>query len=140
MFTDPLNLVRLHSTITADGASTISMAASERAADHSTYRYVDADGNDHVLFVGHNYGRRSRFTARYSISGFTPSALVPADNVGFSQSVYVVADVPSYGPIQSTSTLTSLFRRQMQGIGSLLVVQGAVSVDPLFARVVNGET
>jgi hypothetical protein len=90
------------------------------------------------LFIGHQYGRRSRFTARYTITGFTPSLLAPDTNSSFSQSVYVVADVPSSGPIQNTSTLSNIFRNQLKGIGSFLVIAGAATVDPLFARAITG--
>lgn len=139
MFSDPFVLTRNHSTITADVTHDLTVPASERAADHSTYRAFDADQNDHVLFIGHNYGRRARFTARYTISGFTPSLLAPDQNTTFSQAIYVVADVPLSGPVESTTSATNLFRRQMKGIGSLLVSVGA-GVDPLFYRAIKGET
>jgi hypothetical protein len=139
MFSDPFILNRDWSTITANAGENTSLPASERAADHSTYRGLDPDQNDHILFIGHNYGRRNRFTARYTVSGFMPSATVPDQNVSFNQSVYVVADVPVTGPIQSTSTSTHIFRKQMHLIGGFLVSVG-VSVDPLFSRIVNGET
>jgi hypothetical protein len=141
MFTEPFVLTRQFTTITNDTTYDVSFVASERAADHSTYRAIDADLNEHILFIGHQYGRRSRYTARYTVSGFTPSLLVPDQNATFSQSVYVVADVLPSGPVQSTTAQTNLFRKQMKGIGSLLVAAGAASVEPLFGRCVNlGET
>jgi hypothetical protein len=139
MFADPLVLTRDWTTLTANAAQNLSPPASERAADHSTYRTLDADQNDHVLFIGHQYGRRSRFTARYTVTGFMPSLTVPDQNVSFNQSCYVVCDVPSTGPIQATSTSSNIFRFQMKTIGGFLVSSG-VAVDPLFARVLNGET
>lgn len=142
MFSDPFTLNRRYSALTVDAAGDIVLAASERAADHSSYRAVDVDLNDHLLFIGHQYGsRRNRFTARYTISGFTPSLLAPDQNSTFTQSVYVVADVPPSGPVQNTSTLSNIFRNQLKGIGSFLVIAGAATVDPLFARAItSGET
>lgn len=141
MFTEPLTLTRRFTTITPDATDDIVFVASERAGDHSSYRAIDSDQNEHVLFIGHQYGRRTRVTMRYTVSGFSPSLLVPDQNSTFSQSVYVVADVPSSGPIQSTLAQTSLFRKQMKGIGSYLVIAGAGTVEPLFGRAVNlGET
>jgi hypothetical protein len=141
MFAEPFVLTRKFTTITPDATSDLSFVASERASDHSTYRAIDADLNDHILFIGHQFGRRNRITCRYTVTGFTPSLLAPDQNTTFSQSCYVVADVPPSGPLQNTTTLGSLFRQQMRGIGSLLIAAGAVTVEPVFGRAVNlGET
>lgn len=136
MFGDPLTLTRNYTTITADAADNIVLAASERAADHSTYRAIDQVGNDHVLTIGHQYGKRWRFTARYTLIGLVPSTVVPAENNKFTQSVYVVADVPVTGIVQTTGAETSLHRKMMRGIGSLLVSTG--TNEALFDRVVRG--
>lgn len=138
MFADPLVLTRGWTTITPDSSVDLSMPASERAADHSTYRATDADQNDHVLFIGHQYGRRSRFTARYTLSGVQPSLTIPDQNVSFSQSVYVVADVLSSGAVGATQTQSQLMRRQMKGIGGLLI--NTALLDVIFDRVLRGET
>lgn len=137
MFSDPLVMTRDYTTLTANAGSNLSLPASERAADHSTYRGLDAALNDHVVFIGHQYGRRTRITARYSVSGYSPSLGVPDTNTIFTQSVYVVADVPPGGPIHSAGTETNIFRKQCVWVGSMLV---AVAADPTFLRAVNGET
>lgn len=138
MFADPLVLVRNWSVITA-AANDISIPASERAADHSSYRTQDTDLNDHLFTIGHQYGRRNRVTARYTVTGYTPSLLVPDQNQTFSQSVYVVADVPPGGPIEATSTITNIFRCQLKAIGGLLISVG-LGTDPTFYRAIKGET
>lgn len=138
MFADPTVMIRDYTTITANAGYNLGFPASERAADHSTYRTVDADNNDHVLFVGHQYGRRNRFTVRYTISGVTPALLVPDQNQSFSQSCYAVFDCPTSGPIDGTGSVTLLTRKLMNGIGGYLTsITGA---DPLMVRVVKGET
>lgn len=137
MFSDPLTLDRFWTTITANASYTKDFPASERAADHSTYRYADADFNDHIVRIAHQYGRtRARYTARYDVSGLVPSSYVPSENTSFSQSCYVVFDCPLTGPITSTSTVTNLALTQMGGIGSLLI---STAGSPLFlSKVVQG--
>lgn len=137
MFSDPLVLTRDWSTITANAGSNISMPASERAADHSTYRNVDAVGNDHVFFIGHSYGKRSRFTASYEVKGFIPTVVDPTTNTPFTQRVYVVVDVHPNGPVNTVSSETNILRKQLAGVGGFLI---GVAADPLFVRIVNGET
>lgn len=138
MFSDPFVLTRRYTTLTADAAGNGSFAATERAADHSTYRLVDADGNDHVLFMGHQYGKRWRFTARYDVSGLVPSLVVPTENNSFKQSVYVVVDAPQTGIVRTTSTQNYLMQKQLVGIGSLLVQTS--TTDPILQRLIDGET
>lgn len=138
MFADPFVMTRDYTTLTANAAMNLSLPASERAADHSTYRAIDASNNDHELFIGHQYGRRTRVTARYKVSGYTPSLNIPDQNVAAYQSVYVVADVPSGGPITTWGSETLVFRKQMNFIGSLLV--SITGVEPVFYRSVLGET
>lgn len=138
MFSDPLVLTRGWTTITADAAVNASLPASERAADHSSYTFVDSYGKTHTIFIGHQNGRRKRFTARYTVNGFMSDPMVSGNQLEFSQSVYVVTDCPLAGPILLNSDGTPVLRRQMQGIGGLLV--SLTAADPLFMRAVNGET
>ncbi len=139
MFSDPLVLTRLFTTITPDAAGDLSLAASERSSDHSSYRATDADLNDHLVKISHQYAKRWRFSMRYDLTGLVPSSLVPAEKQKFSQSCYVVFDCPNFGAIESTATLSNLATRQMMGVGSFLIAQGAGI--PLLQRVVkNGET
>jgi hypothetical protein len=140
MFSDPLVTETLWSVITKDAAGDMSWVASERAQNHSLYRHQDADLNDHTLFIGHNYGRRARFTIRHGVSGFTPSNLVPDQNTTFTQSVYVVMDVPLSGPIQATTAQVNIFRRQMRCIGGFLIAAGVAGTNPIANRVLLGET
>ncbi len=139
MFADPLVLTRKYTTITADASRDLSMPCSERAPDHSLYRATDSDLNEHKFFIGHQYGRRWRFTARYTVNGFIPSLVVPTENNTFEQSCYVVFDSPTGGPVPSTSTVTRINAEMMVAIGSWLVV--TATGNPLFDRVSRlGET
>lgn len=145
MFADPLTLTADWTTITADAGENISFAASERAADHSTYRFADQDANGKpvtwTLFTGHQYARRNRFTARLTVDSLMPDLLVPANNSKFSQSVYVVADVPPSGPFEpyeGTPPTLETICAMMHAIGGLLI--SVDTADPLFRRIINGET
>lgn len=141
MFSDPLVVNTLWSTVTVDSAGNKSFAASSREANQSTYRYTDADLNDHVFKIGHQYGRRNRFTVRYDMSGYTPSISVPDQNQRFSQSCYCVIDTEPGGPIYGTASVTNLIRQQLRGVGGFLISAGAATVDPIVMRLVlNGET
>lgn len=137
MLADPYVMTCGYTTLTANAADNATFAASERAADHSLYRFADAQNNDHQFKVGHSYGRtRNRFTARYDVAGIAATIADPSLFVQASQSCYVVFDCPGSGPLMSLNSATMIARKQCIGIGSLLV---AVAADPLFlTRIVNG--
>lgn len=140
MFADPLVLVSDWDTITKDAASDLSLPAIERAADHSTYQ-VGPDGSNNeywTLLVGHQYGRRSRFTARLTVKALTPDLLIDGNNSQFTQSCYVVFDSPNSGPVNINTSGMSTQQRMMKAIGSLLI--SVDTADPIFMRVLSGET
>jgi len=140
MLADPLVLTRDYTTLTANAARNLSLACSERAADHSSYRTNDSFGNDYNFRVAHQYGRtRNRFTARLDISGIAATVADPTLYAQASQSCYVVFDCPSVGPFLTLNTITNIAREQIVGVGSFLVSVGA---DPtLLTRIViAGET
>jgi len=102
----------------------------------------DSDGAYHDVFIGHQFGRRSRYTARYTISGLTPDLILDGNNSRFTQSVYVVVDTPPSGPVDlygSPGTPITMLQAQMLAIGGLLVETDA-QLPLIFDRVANGET
>lgn len=140
MFSDPLVLTRDWTTITANAARNLSLACSERAPDHSSYRFTDSQGTDFTFKAAHSYGRsRNRFTIRLDAAGILATVADPTQYAQASQSCYAVFDCPSVGPIMALGTTTNLAREQMTAIGGLLVAVGA---DPTFlTRVaIAGET
>jgi len=141
MLADPLVAVRDWTTITTDAGMNLSMPALERAADHSLYGYDDpasTQGEKWRLFVGHQYGKRSRYTARITNSGLTPDVIIDGNNTTYSQSCYVVFDAPNVGTIDVTGSGPSTPNLMMHMIGALLV--SVDTADPIFRRILNGET
>lgn len=137
MFADPLTVVTDHTTITND--TTASYAAIERAADHSLYRSAGSDFSESWdLFVGHQFGRRNRYTARLTVSGLYPDLLIDGNNSRFSQSCYVVFDSPNIGPVNPYASGITMPNAMIKAIGGLLVSVDTAS--PVFARVLAGET
>lgn len=136
MFADPFTANQSCSVLTTAGPR--SYAASERAADHSTYRITDAEGYEHKLFIGHQYGSsRNRYTFRYDMTGLQPNLLVPSENTALKQSVYVVADVPMTGALYKTTAAPLFLRNAFNVVGMQLI---AASGDPPFFRILAGET
>ncbi len=141
MLADPLVLRGDWTTITADGGEDNSLAALERAGDHSTYGFGPSGTTQEAwrMFIGHQYGKRNRFTARLTVSGLVPDLLIDNNNSRFSQSCYVVFDCPSTGPVNPAAyTSISLPNYMMKTIGGLLI--SVDTADPTFARVLLGET
>lgn len=141
MLADPLTVNADWTAITVDAGENMIFPALERAADHSLYG-TGPDGatlETWRLFVGHQYGRRNRYTARVTVSGLTPDLIVDGNNSQFSQSCFVVFDCPNTGPINpSAYSSITLPQYMMKIVGGLLV-----SVDtaaPIFSRVLAGET
>jgi hypothetical protein len=137
MLADPQVLGSLVTTALVTGTN-FSFARSASDLSQSQYRYQDADMNDWLLSVKHQYGKtRNRFTVRVDVGGLIANVLVPAEKNSFSQSCYVVFDCPSSGPIVNTATITTLDRRMSTLIGNFMTA--ATGADPvLVARIVKG--
>jgi len=124
MYADPLVLPTKASAITT--ASNLTFAAIERAPDHSTYQFIDPTaGVTYTLFMGHQYGKRQRHTVRFSASGMDTDPLNAALKVPYSQSVYVVADIPIGGYVGGATYATALMVQQLGLIGNLILKQAA---------------
>jgi hypothetical protein len=137
MYADPLVLPTKASALTT--ASNLTFPAVERASDHSTYVLFDAtSGYTFTVFMGHQYGKRQRHTIRMTAAGMDTDPLNASLKVPFSQSVYVVADVPQGGYVGGSTYATSLMVQQCGVIGNLLLAAGA---NPSFlSKNLAGET
>jgi hypothetical protein len=140
MFADPLTITGDWSTITADAGENQVFQAIERAADHSLYGQNDGSPSEYWrLYIGHQFGRRNRYTVRLTVNGLTPDLLIDGNNSQYTQSCFVVFDSPSVGPINPSGySGISLPNYMMKLIGGFLV--SVDTADPLFKRVLNGET
>jgi hypothetical protein len=58
--------------------------------------FTSADGNT-GLAVSHQYGKRTRRTARVNFSKIAADPLISAQNIKYSASAYIVLDVPVTG-------------------------------------------
>lgn len=140
MLADPLSVQLSPPSALTLGAST-NFPCSERAADHSTYRFTDADKNDYTFRVLHLFGKtRNRYTMRLDMAGLTNNPLTPSDKQTFSQSMYVVFDGPSYGIVDSTATISNIGRSMCSVLGGKLVAVAGTDSDFLSKIIRNGET
>lgn len=142
MLADPLVVRPDMTTITYDASEDYSLPALERAADHSLYGTGPTGATQETwrMFIGHQYGRRNRYTARLTVSGLIPDLIVDNNNSQYSQSCYVVFDCPNVGPINPAAYETgiNLPNLMLKSIGNLLV--SVDTADPTFRRVLAGET
>jgi hypothetical protein len=141
MLADPLVVNSLWSTVTVNAAGNASLPCIERAPNHSLYRTVDADGTVHDIFIGHQFGRRNRYTVRYNVSGLTPDLILDGNNSRYSQSVYVVVDVPPTGPVGNSNFVapSDLITYMTKVIGGFMVETEA-QLPNVLDRVIKGET
>lgn len=86
MFADPQSV-----TV---GGSAKSLPATARNQNSSVYT---TDVGDYKLTVSHTYGRRNRFQIRVDTEKTAPDPLAVANNLVYSQSVYIVIDKPVNG-------------------------------------------
>lgn len=80
-------------SVTISGTA-FSLPRTSSAPNASTY--TSADGAI-VYTVSDSYGKRNRRTARITHSKYAADPLFPAQNVPYSMTFYVVADVPRVG-------------------------------------------
>lgn len=86
MFADP-------QSITVNSVAQ-SLPATERNGQSSVYK---KDDDSYKLTVGHQYGRRNRFTVRIDTQKTAPDPLVAANNQIYTASAYLVIDKPPVG-------------------------------------------
>lgn len=79
--------------ITISG-NALSLARVSSGVNGSKYQTSDSAVG---MLVSSSYGKRNRRTARIEHSKYAPDPLFPANNVPYSMTFYVVADVPLVG-------------------------------------------
>lgn len=86
MFVDP-------QSVTISGTA-LSLARTSSGINSGTFNTNDGAVS---YSVSDSYGKRNRRTCRIVHSKYAPDPLFPAQNVPYSMSFYVVADVPKVG-------------------------------------------
>lgn len=86
MFADP-------QSVTISGVAK-SLARTSSLTDGAVYSNDDASV---IERVSHSYGKRTRRTFRITHSKYAADPLFPSQNVPYSMTFYVVADVPRVG-------------------------------------------
>jgi len=71
-----------------------SLPAIARNDVSSTYK---KDDDSYKLTVGHQYGKRKRFTVRLDAQKIAPDPLVASNNLQYTSSAYLVIDAPNVG-------------------------------------------
>jgi hypothetical protein len=80
-------------SVTINAVAT-SLPAIGRGVDTSAYQKDDGTVK---LTVSHNYGKRTRRTARLDFSKIAADPLISAQNIKYSMSAYLVIDLPITG-------------------------------------------
>lgn len=86
MFADPQSI-----TVNAVAQS---LPATERNGQSSVYK---KDDDTYRLTIGHQYGKRNRFTVRVDAQKTAPDPLVASNNQVYTLSAYLVVDKPPVG-------------------------------------------
>ncbi|DAD50564.1 TPA_asm: coat protein [ssRNA phage Esthiorhiza.1_6] len=76
--------------------NTVAQTLPRTGSGTNTGQFTKDDGNVR-LTVSHQIGKRTRRTIRVDHSKIAPDPLISAQNIKFSMSVYLVADVPPTG-------------------------------------------
>lgn len=80
----------------ADPQSIASVSLPRTGSGQTSGQFQSGDATA-VLSISHAYGKRTRRTARYTVSKVSADPLVPAQNIKPSMSCYIVVDVPLNG-------------------------------------------
>lgn len=144
MLADPFVATSDWTTITVDASENWSFPATERDAVHSLYSTA-LESNDlpgtASIFVGHQYtGRRNRYTFRITADTIIPDVLLDGKSSRVNQSCYVVFDTPPTGAFDYPNYSSGLHlpQQMMKVVGATLI--SVDSADPLFMRILHGET
>jgi hypothetical protein len=133
MLDDPLVLISHVGAATTDISADdfFSMVCTGRGPTSSTYRYDISATHWIEAFIGHQYGRRNRYTARLTESEVVADPIDSTKNSILTESVYVVCDRALTGATSNqTKMLTSL---------AMFLLAGTDFSAP-FVRVLGGET
>jgi hypothetical protein len=98
MLADPLVLIRTMPTalnnalLGGTGVAYRSFAATGRGPTSSTYRSVISSTNSIDCFVGHQLGKRERYTVRLTENELVANPVEPTKNSVKTSTIYIVVD------------------------------------------------
>jgi hypothetical protein len=108
-------------SITIAPASALSLPRVSSGVDSG--RFSSAD-NSVVETISSSYGKRTRRTWRVVHSKVVPDPLFPAQNVPYSMTFYVVADVPRVGyTVAEQKAVVDGFISQLNASSGLLITK-----------------
>lgn len=108
-------------TITIAPASALSLPRTSSGVNSGQFAAADASV---IESVSHSYGKRNRRTFRIVHSKISPDPLFPSQNVPYSMTFYVVADVPKVGyTVAEQKAVIDGFLSQIQATSGLLITK-----------------
>lgn len=137
MFADPNGLIVTFATGLTDavaygaGYTFVNAPATGRSPTSSTYRYAYSSTNFIDVFIGHQEGKRNRYTVRLTETELVPDPVDSTKNVQKTTTYYVVCDRSHLGDATHARTMTNT-------LASWLMKTNDGS--PKFDRVLAGET
>lgn len=135
MLTDPQTFTWVlginGATATGGGTTSSNFVAISRTDTSSTYRYTIDSTHWIDLFVGHQYGKRNRFTMRFTEVELVPDPTNTELNIQKSTSYSVVADRSLLGAATNEIKLLTAL-----GMSVITLTDGTMK----FGRVLIGET
>jgi hypothetical protein len=112
MLADPLVLYsaidRTAAQLHAGTDSTISLVCTGRSPTSSTYRYEFSSSHFIEVFVGHQYGKRNRYTVRVTESELVTDPIDSSKNSVRTESAYFVVDRSLLGASTSSVSLQTM--------------------------------
>lgn len=106
------------------GAGAVSLPRVSTSANASTYR--SADGLLELV-LSNQYGKRTRRTARLTVTKITADPFLPATNVTTKYTTYVVFDIPAAG-----FTVTEQKNAFVTGLSALLTASSGAKTTQLL--------
>jgi hypothetical protein len=137
MFADPLSLQDVAATAIdssafyGTGAQYLSFVCTGRSPTNSTYRYTVSSSHYIDLFIGHQYGKRNRFTVRLTENELVTDPIDSTKNSVKSSTAYIVIDRSLLG--------AGTNERHMQHILANVLFTPTGST-PMIDKVTGGET
>jgi len=136
MFADPLVLAggtwgRTAAQLITDEGSRPNYVCTGRGLTNSTYRYVFDDSHYIDVFIGHQLGKRRRYTVRLTENELVPDLINTELNAVKSTTAYLVVDRSVLGA--GTSEV-----QMFAALAGMLITPS--DQDAQVLRVLNGET
>jgi len=134
MFPDPNPVTFVLATSTATifaGATNQDFVCTGRGPTSSTYRYTISDSHFIDMTIGHQYGKRNRYTVRFTESELVADPINPSVNSLKTSTAYVVVDRSLLGAGTNQTKL-------LNALGVFLLT--TTTEDASMVAVLNGET